>query len=102
MKQIRCKRKRGESFFRALRHPKTNSYLLYKGELLFMKQLGNLAHVCAGRRKNVLLQILDGNVSVHVGEGPDKEVLTAKWTDDETVSKIIYELNHGRYSEKAG
>ena len=69
-----------------------------------MKQLGNLAHVCAGK-KNVLLQVLDGFLTVHVGEGPDKKVLAAKCADDETVNKIIYELNFGEYSEynkKAG
>ena len=69
-----------------------------------MKQLGNLAHVCAGR-KNTLLQVYEGSVAVHVGAGPDKAVMTAKCFDDETVSKIIYELNFGRFSgygEKAG
>jgi len=64
-----------------------------------MKQLGNLAFVCA-RRKNVLLQALDGIVTVHVGAGPDKETLKSKWDDDETITKIIRELNFGRFSEK--
>ena len=65
-----------------------------------MKQLGNLSHVCAGK-KNVLFQILNGVVTVHAGEGPDKEVIKANCADDEAVSKIIYELNFGKYSEKA-
>ena len=63
-----------------------------------MKQLGNLAHVCANK-KNTLLQIYENIVTVHVGEGPDKEVMSAKCGDDESVSKIIHELNFGRFSE---
>ena len=47
-----------------------------------MKQLGNLAVVCAQR----------------TGEGPERAVLTAKWDDDETIQSIIRELNFGRYA----
>ena len=65
-----------------------------------MKQLGNLSHVCAGK-KNVLLQVFNGVVTVHAGEGPDKEVMKADCADDESVSKIIYELNFGKYREKS-
>ena len=63
-----------------------------------MKQVANLASVCA-RRKNVLLQILDGNISVYVGQGPDREVLSAAWDDDEKISEMIMELNFGKYSD---
>ena len=62
-----------------------------------MKQLGNLAHVCAGRKK-ILFQVYEDGVAVFVGDGPDKELLTAKCADDESVSKIIHELNFGRFS----
>ena len=39
-----------------------------------MKQLGNLAIVCA-KRPDVLMQLHSGQVAVHVGEGPDRAVL---------------------------
>ena len=39
-----------------------------------MKQLGNLALVCA-RRPELLMQLYDGRVSVHVGAGPDRATL---------------------------
>ena len=63
-----------------------------------MKQLGNLAHICA-QRKDTLLQVLDGKVAVHVGQGPDREILSANWTDDEKIMGFIMELNHGRLKE---
>lgn len=49
-----------------------------------MKQLGNLAVVCA-QRPDVLMQIYGSEVSVHVGEGPERAVLSTKWDDDETI-----------------
>lgn len=64
-----------------------------------MKQIGNLASICA-RKHNVLFQALDGRITIHVGEGPDKEVLSAAWDDDEKISEIILELNFGKYSDK--
>jgi hypothetical protein len=63
-----------------------------------MKQLGNLALICAAKR-NVLLQVSNGKITVHVGQGPDKKFLTADWNDDKAVSTIIHELNYGKYSE---
>lgn len=68
-----------------------------------MKQIGNLAIVCA-KRPEVLMQIYNGQVSVHTGEGPGREQMSADWTDDVAVSKMIYELNYGRYavSENSG
>lgn len=55
-----------------------------------MKQLGNLAVVCA-KKKDVLLQIHNGVVSVHYGAGPARETATAKWDDDAAISAIVYE-----------
>lgn len=49
-----------------------------------MKQLGNLAIVCA-RRKNTLMQINGGSVTVFIGKGPNRATLTAKW---DNVTKI--------------
>lgn len=60
-----------------------------------MKQLGNLAVVCA-MRNDVLMQIQNGIVSVHYGAGPTRETGTAKWDDDKAVSEIVYELNFGK------
>ena len=62
-----------------------------------MKQLGNLAVVCA-QRPDVLMQIYGSEVSVHVGEGPKRAVFSTKWDDDETIQSIIRELNFGRYA----
>ena len=64
-----------------------------------MKQLGNLAVVCA-KKKDVLLQIHNGVVSVHCGAGPTRETATAKWDDDEAISAIVYELNFGKGAEQ--
>lgn len=61
-----------------------------------MKQLGNLAVVCA-QRPDVLMQIYGSEVSVHVGEGPERAVFSTKW-DDEAIQHIIRELNFGRYA----
>lgn len=64
-----------------------------------MKQLGNLALVCA-KRPSTLLQIQDGMVSVYVGAGPERNVLTARWDDDEEIEHMIRELNFGKYQVK--
>lgn len=64
-----------------------------------MKQLGNLALVCA-KRSSTLLQIQDGMVSVYVGFGPDQNVLTARWDNDAEIERIIRELNFGMYQNK--
>ncbi len=66
-----------------------------------MKQLGNLAMVCA-RRPAVLMQIHEGMVSVYVGSGPDRQVLSTRWDNDKEIDQIIYELNFGRFSDKQG
>lgn len=61
-----------------------------------MKQLGNLAIICA-KRPEVLLQIYDGFASVYVGQGPNRAVLSAAWDNDAEIRRIIHELNFGRY-----
>lgn len=65
-----------------------------------MKQLGNLAIVCA-KRKDTLLQMLNGNVAIHLGDVPNRAVLSAEWDDDEKIAAIIHELNFGKYKEGA-
>ena len=64
-----------------------------------MKQLGNLSIVCA-QRTDVLMQIYGGQVSVHVGEGPERTSLFAAWDDDEVMQRIILDLKLGRYARK--
>ena len=64
-----------------------------------MKQLGNLAVVCAAK-SDVLLQIHNGVVSVHYGEGPTRETATAKWDDDEAIRAIVRALNFGKGAEQ--
>lgn len=62
-----------------------------------MKQIGNLAIVCA-QRPDVLMQIYGGTVSIHIGEGPERATLSAAWEDDNTIQDMIRELNFGRYA----
>ncbi len=64
-----------------------------------MKQLGNLAVVCA-RRPEVLMQVHGGEVSVHVGAGLERTVMHTTWDNDTEISRVIYELNFGKYREK--
>lgn len=64
-----------------------------------MKQLGNLAIVCA-KRSNVLLQILDGKATVHVGMGTERKSYVSDWDDDGQINRFIHELNFGELSEK--
>lgn len=66
-----------------------------------MKQLGNLAIVCA-RRPEVLMQIYGGEVAVHVGAGPDRATMAAAWDNDAEIARIIHELNFGKYKCKEG
>lgn len=60
-----------------------------------MKQLGNLAVVCAVR-KDVLMQIHNGIVSVHYGAGPARETATAKWDDEKAISSIVQDIDLGK------
>ncbi len=64
-----------------------------------MKQLGNLAIICANR-PDILLQIYNGYVSVHAGAGTERASMTAKREDDEAINGFIHELNFGRYAEQ--
>ena len=50
-----------------------------------MKQIGNLAIVCA-QRPDVLMQIYGGTVS------------STAWEDDDAIQDMIRELNFGRYA----
>lgn len=62
-----------------------------------MKQLGNLAMVCA-RRPEVMMQLHGGKVSVFVSTGPEQAVMDSAWDNDVEISRIVRELNFGRYA----
>ena len=61
-----------------------------------MKQLGNLALVCANR-SDVLLQIQRGTVFLSIGMGAQMETISLAWDDDEKITTLVRELNFGRY-----
>lgn len=62
-----------------------------------MKQLGNLAMVCA-QRPEVMMQLHGGRVSVYVGTGPERAVMDSAWDNDTEISRIVHALNFGRYA----
>lgn len=62
-----------------------------------MKELGNLAIVCA-QRPDVLMQIQGGVVAVYMGAGSDRAVLHSPWNDDAEIRRIVHELNFGKYA----
>ena len=64
-----------------------------------MKQLGNLALVCA-KRPNVYMQIHEGIVTLHIGEELQRIQISMSWDDDNTICDVIHELNFGRYAGK--
>ena len=53
-----------------------------------MKQLGNLAIICAQRR-SLLLQIWGGTVCVFVDTASGRDVLSARWNNDAEINRII-------------
>ena len=64
-----------------------------------MKELGNLAIICA-RRPDVLMQLHDGVVTVHVGAGHERAALHSAWDNDKEIRCIVHELNFGKYARK--
>ena len=64
-----------------------------------MKQIGNLAIVCA-QRKNVLLTLSNGKVTVTARDTREPRTRCARWDDDKTVTEIIHALNFGDLSGK--
>ena len=70
-----------------------------KEVLTHMKQIGNLAIICA-RRKDVSLRIEQGRVMVLLNGTYAPAVFSADWDDDETILSVINELNFGRYTPK--
>lgn len=64
-----------------------------------MKQLGNLAIICA-RRNDLVFLLQYGEVHIEVRNKKESQTLIAAWDDDEAISAIIHELNFGKYAEK--
>ena len=56
-------------------------------EELYMKELGNLAIICA-KRNDLELSIKEGHVFVHMENSPT--VMSAEWDNDEKISSIIF------------
>ena len=57
-----------------------------------MKQLGNLAVICAQRP-----ELLGGLVLV---QAKNRAAMEAAWNDDVRIEKMIYELNFGAFSKE--
>lgn len=62
-----------------------------------MRELGNLAIVCA-QRPDVLMQTYKGRVTVQVYSGLERNAFHLDWSNDKAVQDIIHELNHGAYT----
>ena len=66
-----------------------------------MLQLGTLAIICAFR-PDVSLNISNGMTTLCVGEhGPVRREFAIDWENNDLVSQIIYELNHGSLQKEA-
>ena len=65
-----------------------------------MKQLEKLFIVCANRR-NTLFQMLNGTVTVYIGAGPGRRMLSSDCADDDKISLIIRALNDGKHHKQA-
>lgn len=59
-----------------------------------MKQLGNLA-IVAAKQENCMLQIYNGEATVHTGSGNERQTVSCGVWDDEYIDKIIAFLNFG-------
>lgn len=59
-----------------------------------MKQLGNLAIVVANHPK-AMMQVYDGDVSVHIGEGTERKTISCGVWDENQINDIIALLNFG-------
>ena len=59
-----------------------------------MKQLGNLAIIVANHPK-AMMQIYDGDVSIHIGEGSERKSVSCRVDDDKYINDIIAYINFG-------
>ena len=65
-----------------------------------MKQIGNLAIVCA-RREDVTLRIEQGRAMVLLDGTYAPAAFSADCDDDETILSVIHELNFGNCAPKS-
>ena len=71
-----------------------------KEVLTHMKQIGNLAIVCA-QRKDATLRIEQGRAMVLLDGTYAPTAFSADWDDDETILSVIHELNFGNCAPKS-
>ena len=64
-----------------------------------MKQLGNLAIVCA-QQPDLVMKICDGKVNIHADTGSGEFHRVMAWDDDGAILGVIRELNFGGYDFK--
>lgn len=64
-----------------------------------MMQLGNLA-IVAAKHKGCMLQIYDNEVTVHTGEGTERNTVSCNVSDNKYINKIIAYLNFGTEIEE--
>ena len=65
-----------------------------------MKQLGNLAIVCA-QRNDLAFLMRYGEILIEVRRKKPFQTLSVAWDDDEAIVRVIHELNFGKYAKKA-
>ena len=65
-----------------------------------MKQLGNLAIVCA-KRPDVTFLMERGQIKVVAYHRGGYQTMIANWDDDARIEEMDHQLNFGRYAEKA-
>ena len=63
-----------------------------------MKQIGNLAIVCAQRR-SVQFTMENGEVRVTIRNFPGTPSFYLRWDDEKKIAEVIYELNFGKYKK---
>lgn len=79
-----------------LRRLTRKEFFLHKRSHVKMKQLGNLAVICA-QRPELLMQLRGGLVLV---QAKNRAAMEAAWNDDARIEKMIYELNFGAFSKE--
>ena len=63
-----------------------------------MSNFFELVSVCA-KREDILLQIYDGFVVIYVGEGPHREFMTGKCSDEIKCKEFFHEIKEGKFSK---
>lgn len=61
-----------------------------------MKQIGNLAVVCA-KRPDLIMTVKGGRVCISMASEANRIIFCADWSDDAEINGVIHHLNFGRY-----